>query len=133
MERAGRLIGSLKLSKSVDDPELRARAAWKPAAGAKIAEHARAVSLVRGTLVVEVEDIVWQKQLYSLRPFLLRNLEKQLGEAVVTGLDFRPAPKRRGPQMASKARPAAAPDEADRIPDPVMRGLYRQSKKRETA
>ena len=98
MERAGRLIGKLKLD--VDDPELRARAAWKVAAGKKIAEHTRAVALVRGSLVVEVEDQVWQRQLKTLSGFLLRNLEKALGEAMVTDIDFRPMPKRREPQRA---------------------------------
>ena len=51
---------------------------------------------MRGTLVVEVEDIVWQRQLNTLRHFLLRNLHKELGEALVTEIDFRPMPRRVG-------------------------------------
>ena len=47
-------------------PRLRACAAWKVAAGKKIAEHTRATRLVRGSLVVEVEDQVWQRQLTTL-------------------------------------------------------------------
>ncbi len=66
MERAGRILGKLKLSPGVADPETRARAAWAPAAGKKIAEHTRATALVRDALVVEVEDYIWQRQLASL-------------------------------------------------------------------
>lgn len=130
MERAGRLIGKLKVTRDMANPELRACNAWPAAAGKKIAEHTRAVSLVRGKLVVEVEDIVWQRQLNTLRHFLIRNLSKEMGEAVVTDLDFRPMPPRRKPQSARSARPA---DEADHIADPVMRGLYRESRKKGSA
>ena len=126
MERAGRLIGKLKLD--VDDPELRARAAWKVAAGKKIAEHTRAVALVRGALVVEVEDQIWQRQLKTLSVFLLRNLEKALGEPLVTDIDFRPMPRRREPQRAERAR--GSQDTSEDVQDPVLNMLYRQSRKR---
>lgn len=126
MERAGRLIGKMNLA--VDDPELRARAAWTVAAGKKIARHARAVALVRGSLVVEVEDQIWQRQLKTLSGFLLRNLEKVLGEAMVTDIDFRPMPKRREPQMAERA--AGRIMTSEDVHDPVLDMLYRQSRKR---
>lgn len=122
MERAGRLIGKLKLN--VDNPELRACAAWKVAAGKKIAEHTRATALVRGSLVVEVEDQIWQRQLKTLSMFLVRNLEKALGEALVTDIDFRPMPRRRDPQRAEKAIGR------ETVQDPVLDMLYRQSRKR---
>ena len=127
MERAGRLIGKMKLSPGVTDPETRARAAWAVAAGKKIAERTRPASLVRGMLVVEVEDIVWQRQLNTLRHFLLRNLHKELGEALVTEIDFRPMPRRLAPQRAATARPIEG------IQDPVLGMLYRQSQKKELA
>src|SRR5438477_10279360 len=104
LERAGSLIGKLKLSAEMADPETRARAAWTLAAGKKIANHTLASALVRGTLVVEVEDIVWQKQLNTLRHFLLRNLKEALGDDLVTAIDFRPMPKRIKPQRAASAR-----------------------------
>jgi predicted nucleic acid-binding Zn ribbon protein len=128
MERAGRLIGKLKLSPELADPESRARAAWAPAAGKKIAEHTRATALVRGSLVVEVEDMVWQRQLATLRHFLLRNLAQALGEALVTDLDFRPMTPRRMPQRAENARPGA-----EGIEDPVLEMLYRRSRRKERA
>jgi hypothetical protein len=121
MERAGRLIGKLKLN---SDPELRACAAWKVAAGRKIAEHTRASRLVRGSLVVEVEDQIWQRQLNTLSGFLLRNLEAALGEILVTDIDFRPMPRRREPQRAQRA------NGAETVNDPVLDMLYRQSRKK---
>jgi len=127
MERAGRLIGKMKLSPGVADPETRARAAWPAAAGKKIAEHTRATVLVRGALVVEVEDLVWQRQLNALRHFLLRNLREVLGEQTVSDIDFRPMPRRMAPQRAAVRK------QDDGILDPVMGMLYRQSKKKETA
>jgi predicted nucleic acid-binding Zn ribbon protein len=129
MQRAGSLIGKLKLSPEMADPETRARAAWALAAGKKIARHTLAAALVRGTLVVEVEDFVWQKQLNTLRHFLLRNLREILGKDVVTEIDFRPMPKRIRPQRAESARRL----DSNGIQDPVMAMLYRQSKKLGTA
>ena len=122
MERAGRLIGKLKLK--MDDPELRACAAWKVAAGRKIAEHTRATRLVRGSLVVEVEDQVWQRQLSTLSRMLVANLEKALGEALVTDIDFRPMPRRKEPQRAERAMGR------EDVLDPVLDVLYRQSRKK---
>jgi predicted nucleic acid-binding Zn ribbon protein len=122
MERAGRLIGKLKLN--VDDPELRACAAWKVAAGKKIAVHTRATRLVRGKLVVEVEDQIWQRQLSTLSRALVANLEKALGELLVTDIDFRPMPRKREPQRAERAIGQES------VLDPVLDVLYRQARKR---
>jgi predicted nucleic acid-binding Zn ribbon protein len=118
MERAGRLIGKMKLPPKVADAESRVRDAWPVAAGKKIARHTRAVALVRDKLVVEVGDPVWQKQLNTLRHFLLKNLARELGDTLVKEIDFRPMPKRREPQRAEVARPA------DLIQDPVLAMLY---------
>jgi len=128
MQRAGRLLGKLEISGGVNDPEVRAKAAWNSAAGKKIAAHTRATLLVRNTLIVEVEDIVWQRQLNTLRHFLLRNLGKILGEAVVKEIDFRPMPRRLGPRPAPSSR-TPSQDEASRIEDPVLAMLYRQSRR----
>ena len=129
MDRAGSLIGKLKLSPDLADPETRARSAWTVAAGKKIAQHTLAAALVRGTLIVEVQDIVWQKQLNSLRHFLLRNLKEALGEDLVKEIDFRPMPPRIKPRRAESARGKAGGILSDGINDPVMAMLYRQSKK----
>ena len=123
MDRAGRLIGKLNVMQDVADPDTRAVAAWAVAAGKKIARHSKARSLVRKTLVVEVEDQVWQRQLATLSQMLLRNLEKALGERLVEALDFRPMPARRPQERADTARPGG-----DRIEDPVLAMLYRRAR-----
>lgn len=122
MERAGRLIGKLKIPE-MSDPETRARAAWTLAVGKKIAEHTRATMLVRDTLVVEVEDLLWQKNLARLEPMLIANLAKAMGERVVQKLDLRPMPARRTPQRAETSR------RDGHIADPVLDLIYRQSKR----
>lgn len=130
MERAGRLVGKMNLSPKVADAETRARAAWPVAAGKKIARHARATTLVRGTLIVEVGDAIWQRQLSTLRHFLLRNLRHELGEELVLEIDFRPTPARRPPQVAESARPSSDQRGVvyeDGIQDPVLAMLYRRS------
>ena len=126
MQRAGKLIGNLKLSRDSGDAEARAIAAWRVAAGKKIAEHTRATSIVRTSLIVEVEDVVWQRQLKTLRHFLIRNLAEVLGEPLITEIDFRPMPRRMQPQRAAAARPG-------QIADPVLDLLYRQSRNRNSA
>ncbi len=124
MERAGRLIGKLKLSPDTADVETRARAAWAVAAGKKIAEHTLATALVRDTLIVEVGDYIWQRQLASLEKQIVENLEQVLGEKVVAKIDFRPMPRRRAPQRAETVR-----NGSEHVNDPVLDLLYRQSKK----
>jgi len=141
MERAGRILGKLKLPKSVIDPESLARSAWPAAVGKRIAAKTRAVRLVRQALVVECEDAEWQRQLNTLRSQILRKLQGFIGETLVTSIDFRPMTPRRGMQTAEVARPAlefqltpktGTRDEADRIQDPVFRLLYKQSRKKST-
>lgn len=85
--------------------------------------------LVRDTLVVEVEDWIWQHQLNTLRHFLLRNLADVLGEALIREIDFRPTPRRRPAQSACVPQPASAKVEG--IEDPVLGLLYQQSQNRE--
>jgi predicted nucleic acid-binding Zn ribbon protein len=127
MQPAGSLFLKVKLPRGLSDRETRARAAWAVAVGKRIARYARATMLVRDTLIVEVEDMVWQRQLNTMRPLLLHNLNEALGEALVADIAFRHVPPRIKPQMASSARPDTRNDEADSIADPVMRMLYRRS------
>jgi hypothetical protein len=124
MERAASLIRKLKLPAGSDNPEERAKAAWRLAAGPKIEKHTIAASLVRNTLVIEVGDIIWQRQLCALRHQLLKNLESILGESLVTDIDFRPMPPRRRPQRET------ATANSDSIADPVLGLLYQQSKRK---
>jgi len=135
MESAGRLIAKWKRSGDCVSVEDLARAAWNVAAGKKIAAHTLGVRLVRQHLIVQVEDDVWRRQLFSLRGFILSNLRKTLGEGVVTGLEFRIGARRIGPGREERlrlpaTRQAAVADEADRIEDPVLRDIYKKARNR---
>jgi hypothetical protein len=127
MERASKLIRGLGLPGETITPEEIACAAWAAAVGKKIATHTRPARLVRNRLIVEVEDRVWQRQLFALTSHILRNLEKSLGAGMIEDVEFRVVPRRREPQRADLPVPALF-DEADGIADPVLRGIYRTSR-----
>ena len=136
MERASRVIRQLSLSGEIITPEQMALAVWADAVGKKIAAHTRAAKLVRKRLVVEVEDITWQRQLFALTHFIVRNLAKDLGPGMVEDVEFRVVPRRRGPDRALSATPDAAPlfaDDADAIADPLLRDIYKLSRKKALA
>src|SRR3984957_7923456 len=121
MERAGKSLAKLKLSDAISPDQL-AFAAWPAAVGKRIAVHAGPNALVRGSLVVEVEDAIWQKQLFHLRFDILAKLTEVLGRGLITVREFRPAPAtpRRPPQSAQSHSKTVPADDADSILDPVM-------------
>ncbi len=131
MERAGKLISKLKLPTGSITPQDLALAGWTEAVGKRIANHTRALSLVTDRLVVEVEDLIWQRQLSVLKTQILKRLEEVLGDPIVRQVEFRIAVRRREPQRASQPRPSN--DEADRIEDPVLRTIYKQQRGRKSA
>jgi predicted nucleic acid-binding Zn ribbon protein len=133
MERAGKALAKLKFSAAISPDEL-AIAAWPAAVGKRIAMHACPKALVRGCLVVEAEDAIWQKQLFHLRFDILGKLSEVLGSGIITDLEFRIAVKapRRPPQLAQSHREIVSPDDADSIEDPVLRILYKQARTRAT-
>jgi hypothetical protein len=132
MERASKLIRGLRLSEDVLSAGDLACAAWPQAVGPKIAAHTRACRMVRSRLIVEVEDYTWQRQLFSLMPHILGNLAKNVGAGLVEDLEFRIVPRRREPQRAAQPVPTLF-DEADGIGDPVLRGIYKASRKKALA
>ena len=138
MERAGRVIAKWKTSGSCINAEDLAEAAWRVAVGRKIAVHTTGVNLVRTHLIVEVEDEVWQRQLFTLRGLILRNIEKALGEGIVEDLEFRVGVRKIGPVreqhpwQAPRRKPSGR-DEADRISDPVLKNIYKAARKRASA
>ena len=66
MERLSKLIRGLRLPGDMITESDLACAAWPQAVGKRIAAHTRAAKLVRRRLVVEVEDQIWQRQLFVL-------------------------------------------------------------------
>jgi predicted nucleic acid-binding Zn ribbon protein len=98
MERAARLIEKSKLSRQVLSEDDLARAVWPAAVGKAIAAHTSRIKLVRSTLVIEVEDGIWQQQLYRLSSQILDRLRKLTGSDSIQDLEFRIAIPRRQPQ-----------------------------------
>ena len=136
MERAGKTLARLKLSKSISAQEL-ACVAWPEAVGATIARYSNPIALVRKKLVIEVEDATWQQPLFQLEAQILKRIAEVLGAGVVDDLEIRIARPRRPPQRATQLTPTAlspaAVDDADRIRDPVLCMVYKQSRKKATA
>ena len=128
MERLSKLIRGLRLPGEVITESDLACAAWAQAVGKRIAAHTRAAKLVRRRLVVEVEDRIWQQQLFVLSYQIVRNLARHLGPDVVEDLEFRVVPRRLEPRRAVLSAAAVTADEADAIADPVLRGIYKASR-----
>ena len=134
MERVSRVIGRLPSGGTAIDTEALARAAWPAAVGKKIAARTRTGRMVRTRLIVEVEDKLWQRQLFALSGQIVSNLAKQLGPGIVEDVEFRVIPPRRDVQRAEAVQPVlASPDEADQIADSGLRRIYRNARKRALA
>ena len=73
--------------------EAAAIAAWKHAAGDGLKGHAVPVKLENRTLTVSVADIIWQKQLHSMRGQLLFRVNTILGQPLVSAIEFVVDPK----------------------------------------
>jgi hypothetical protein len=133
MERASKLIRGLGLPGEAGSDERIACAAWAQCVGKKLAAHTRAARMVRSRLIVEVEDSVWQRQLFTLTGQILGVLDKNLGHGVVEDVEFRVVPRRKEPQRAIAPAPARTFDEAESIADPILRSIYRASRKKAMA
>src|SRR5277367_6098871 len=138
MQRASEILGTLASgSKSTDgvrsvfDREQIACAAWSRAVGKRLAKYTRAAKLVRGRLVVEVEDVLWQRNLFGMTRQILGNLERTIGKGIVSDLEFRVVPARREPKRAETITPST--DESDAISDPGLRRIYRAARQKESA
>ncbi len=68
--------------------EAAAIAAWKHAAGDGLKGHAVPVKLANRTLTVAVSDLIWQKQLQSMRGQLLFRINNILGQPIVGAIEF---------------------------------------------
>ena len=133
MDQASRIIARWTGVSDVITPERIACTAWKKAVGKNVALRTRALKLVRTTLVVEVEDELWRKNLWSLRHQILRNLEKAIGPEIVTDVELRIMPPSLGPRRAGESRLILEPpDEATDIRDPGLRRIYKAARQRET-
>ena len=104
MERAARLINNSKLSRQVLTEDDLARAVWPAAVGKTVAAHTSRIKLVRAKLVVEVEDAIWQQQLYRLSSQILERLRKLNASDSIKEIEFRMAIPRREPQRVESQK-----------------------------
>ena len=68
--------------------EYQAVLAWEQAAGPALAQHARALRMHRGRLVLAVASGVWRTQLSFSKQELIERVNEQLGRRVVRDLVF---------------------------------------------
>lgn len=138
MERVARLIKNSRISQGIFTDDDLASAIWPAAVGKAVAAHTGRVKMVRTTLLVEVEDEIWRKQLYPLTSQILARIRKLTGSEVIQDIEFRVAVPRRQPQRAGAPDGGlgdgrSSADEADEIRDPVLRRVYKMSRKKATA
>ncbi|MGI8958736.1 MAG: DUF721 domain-containing protein [Bryobacteraceae bacterium] len=107
MERAARLFKNSKLSRQILTEDDLARAVWPAAVGKAIAAHTARIRLVRSTLLVEVEDAMWQRQLHQLSAQILDRFRQLTGSDSIQDLEFRIAIPRRQPQRVDSPETAS--------------------------
>jgi len=91
---------------STEVKEAAAIAAWKHAAGEGLRNHAVATKLEGNTLVVEVRDAIWQKQLATMKSQLLFRVNSVLGQTLLQNIEFRVNPKAVSVAQLEKAESA---------------------------
>jgi len=64
---------------------------WPEVAGERIAARARAVGFRDGVLLVSVDSAAWMNELSYLRHHIVQELNRRLGEGVVTDIRLQPA------------------------------------------
>ena len=136
MERAVRLIKKNKFSRQIINDDDIVRGLWPTAVGKAIARHTGKMMMVRSTLVVEVEDAIWQRQLFCLSKQILDQVQKLMGSTSIQEIEFRIGIPRRQPQRAEALHPFTlqhSSDGVDGIQDAVLKKVYRLSRKRATA
>jgi predicted nucleic acid-binding Zn ribbon protein len=68
--------------------EAAAIAAWKHAAGDALKEHAVPICLQDRTLKIAVADVIWQRQLHTMRGQMLFRVNSLLGQPLVGAIEF---------------------------------------------
>lgn len=126
MQRAARLLSKIKLQNARLSAEEFAEAMWPAAVGKRLAQRTGPVKLYGRQLVVDVEDVIWQKQLETMSGQILTKLQGIAGTGVIESVSFRIGTRRRGPQISLAIN--SADDRADGISDPIFRQIYLASR-----
>lgn len=102
--------------------ETAARIAWTRAAGEGLRPHAVPFRLFRKTLIVAVDDVLWQKQLRTMAAELVFRINRLLGRPIVDFIEFRvdPATINRARARASEAKTFSRPERRTPIPSEVI-------------
>jgi len=116
--------------KNSSEQEL-ALAYWPVVVGETVAERTRPVMLLGKRLVVDVDSLVWRRQLARLSRTIAAKLNRAIGRAIVEHIDFRvAAPKARPMGRATSAAGLdTTEDDAAGIADAGLRRIYRLSKR----
>lgn len=86
----GRVLRSLEIDQRMD--ETRALAAWPEAAGPKMAANTRAVSVIRGRLLVEAKSPAWVQECTLLKVRLRGKINRMIGAEAVKEITFKVGP-----------------------------------------
>lgn len=82
----GELIRGLGFEKKLH--EQRAVVEWGDIVGRRVAEHARALRVDRGRLLVEVDSPVWAQELSLMRRTILREVNGRIGREAIETIHF---------------------------------------------
>lgn len=127
MERAGPLLAKITEVRRDVTPEQLVRSAWPLAVGKKIAARTVVAGMVRSTLIVEVEDSLWKRNLFLLHDQILKAVHRAVGPGIVGDIRFRVGSvERREPKREEKLRDS---DSAG-IEDPILRRVYIGARKK---
>jgi len=85
-----RVLKSLEIDQRMD--ETRALAVWPEAVGPKIAANTRAVSVIRGRLLVEAKSPAWVQECTLLRVRIKGKINKMIGAEAVKDITFKVGP-----------------------------------------
>jgi predicted nucleic acid-binding Zn ribbon protein len=80
------VIRDLGLSKKLS--EQRAVVEWPDIVGRRVAEHARAVRVDGGRLLVEVDSPVWSQELTLMKRNILREINDRIGRKAIDNVHF---------------------------------------------
>jgi len=82
-----RVLKSLEIDKKID--EVKALTAWPEAAGSKIAANTRAVSVIRGRMLVEAKSPAWVQECTLLKARFKEKINSLVGTEAVKEITFK--------------------------------------------
>lgn len=128
MEPAIHVLNRSRSLEKLENVAQRLQRCWARAVGKRVAAHSRVLLLRGNTVVVTVDDAVWQKQLEQMRGMIRDRLAETSGIESIRQVEFRVSPARIQPK--AHTGPLLSLDEADRIADPTLRKIYKSSRRK---